>query len=81
LELNYLYTKDGSRLRLGAPGYLYSTRLIVPRQKSAGSWRQDLLTSIDGNFEGVPGLAQHLAAVTYPFVGIKTRWSVFDGLE
>lgn len=81
LELNYLYTKDGSRLRLGAPGHPCSTRLTVPREGSHNRWRQDLLSSIDGVFEGVPGLAQHLTAVTYPFMGIKTRWSVSEGLE
>lgn len=70
LELVNLFTRMGARMSFDLLGMM--TSLSLNSISNAGIWREDLLSRIDGFSEGSSGPAWHLAAVAYPFVGLRT---------
>ncbi|KAJ4372934.1 hypothetical protein N0V83_003225 [Neocucurbitaria cava] len=70
VELVNLFTRAGSRIMFDEFGM--KTRLIAGIKGMSRSWRAELLSRINDFRDGTTGPAWHLAAVAYPFVGLRT---------
>lgn len=70
LELVNLFTRMGSRMSFDMMGM--EMRVTLGSGVMVGRWREELLSRIDHFAEGSSGPAWHLAAVAYPFVGLRT---------
>lgn len=70
VELVNLFTRAGSRIMFNEFGI--KTRLIAGIKGMNRSWRAELLSRVNDFRDGTTGPAWHLAAVAYPFVGLRT---------
>lgn len=70
LELVNLFSRVGSRIILDEFGV--TTRLLVGGKGRAGTLKKQLLSQVEDFHDGGSGPAWHLAAVAYPFVGLRT---------
>jgi hypothetical protein len=69
MKLVKLFTRSGSRLCFGDNE---KSELVTGVKGLVGSWRDELLAHTNQLREATWGPAWHVAAVAYPFIGIKT---------
>lgn len=70
MKLTKLFTKTGSKVHFNDG--TKPDELVVGNSATASNWRHDLLAHTDRLSESTSGPAWHLAAVAYPFVGMRT---------